>query len=113
MEIKIEETGVEVELSIIDPRSGVDWISDLLGDHNVVMKEGGGIGDLLEMSQDDYEWWSDLTERYQIADFRYYDLRKTLPDDDSGYLVEAVENLSCDLEDYPELLQQICDDFDA
>ena len=113
MEIKIEETGEEVELTIIDPRSGVDWISDLLGNHNVVMQEGGGIGALLEMSQEDYDWWSDLTERYQIADFRYYDLRKTLPDDDSGYLVEAVENLSCDLEDYPELLQQICDDFDA
>ena len=113
MEIKIKETGAEVELSIIDPKSGVDWISDLLGDHNVSPDADQGIGDLLEMSQEDYDWWFDLTTRYQRADFRYCELCKTLPDDDSDFLVEAVENCSSDLEDYPELLQQICDDFEA
>ena len=111
MEIKIKETGAEVELSIIDPKSGVDWIGDLLGDHNAKPEEDEETGEFC-MSQEDYDWWSDLINRYQIADDRWFELYKTLPDDDSGFLVEAVENLSCDLENYPELLQQICDDFE-
>ena len=110
MDIKIIETGAIEELSIIDPKSGVDWINDLMGNHDCLPEiddDGYGL-----MSQAEYDWWRNLTTEYQAADYRYHDLLSNLDEDASARLFEDANHINTDLEGYPCALQMICDDYD-
>lgn len=114
MEIRIAETNEIKDLDIIDPKSGVNWIADLMGNHGAlptseVDDDGYDTGNKI-MSQEDYEWWSDLVDRYQAADDRYHALRKSLDDDEA--LVFDAQNINVDLEDYPGALNDVCDQHD-
>ena len=53
----IEESKKQEELEIIDPKTGLSWLSDLLGDYGVHPDEEG----VYRMSQGDFDWWHDLT----------------------------------------------------
>lgn len=77
--IKNTETNEIVEIRVIDPKSGNDWSSDLVGN---------ACDDYLIFSDDDdydYEadaettaWWVDYCNRYETADHKLYDaLRET------------------------------------
>jgi len=115
MEIKIIETGEKCNLIITDPKSGCGWTNDLMGNHDALPEYDDDEGVYL-MKQEDYNWWSDLIERYQEADDRFYQLCLDLdkPNDDSDYnaIREAASNISCDLDNYPESLQAVCDEFE-
>lgn len=60
MNIKIQETGKSETLIIIDSRSGVNWVQDLIGnagafdDGQFAWSEGD---DAYIASQDTFEWW--------------------------------------------------------
>lgn len=116
MEIKIKETGKIEELNLVDPRSGVDWIGDLMGNHDATPEteiddDGDETGYYL-MSQEDFNWWEDLTERYQKADDRFYRLIKEVNDLQREELLQAQHSeCCCDLENYPEQLNSVCDSF--
>ncbi len=110
MEIKIIETGEIEELVLIDRESGVNWVRDLMGNHNA-LPDRSDDGDYL-MGVEDYEWWQDLTRDYQAADDRYHDLLKTLNDDDYDRLLDDAQNISVDLEDFPGTLNRVCDDYE-
>ena len=109
MEIKIAETGKIETLELIDPNTKTNWIEDLMGNHNSLPAHNG---DYYVMAQADFDWWADLVERYQAADDRYNDLVGTLADDDKKALIEEAHNINCDLENFPEALEAVCDRFD-
>lgn len=61
MKVIINETGEELELHCIDPRTGTDCADDIIGN-------SGAIGDtivydpistLYRISQEDYAWWAE------------------------------------------------------
>lgn len=106
MEIKIIETGEEVELSITDPKSGCDWISDLMGNHDELPEieedeEGYDTGFRL-MSQESFDWWKTLTVSLEKAEDRLHELEY-----DEDEKNEFIGN--CDLEDLPSYINQFCD----
>lgn len=110
MDIKIIETGEIMELTIIDPKSGCDWTSDLTGnDEDIKFDEDGN----RICDQKTFDWWEDLISRYQAADDRYYELITSLDDDAKEALEMAVNVVAgCDLENYPEFLSSVLDEFE-
>ena len=64
MKVKIKETGEIKELVSIDPKTGLDWSQDLVGntgafmDGRFVWDEGE---DVYLVSLDEYEWWGEYT----------------------------------------------------
>jgi hypothetical protein len=110
MEIKIKETGELETLEIIDPKYGVNWINDLMGNHGELPEYDDEEGIYL-IDQESYDWWKDLTSRYQAADDRYYELKKEV-DDTEAFEREMQDACSCDLENMPEAMQAVCDEWE-
>lgn len=52
--VKLTDTGQTDTLSIIDPKTGIDWITDLLGNHGVYRNRDDGA---VHMTSADCEWW--------------------------------------------------------
>lgn len=93
----IEESKKQEELEIIDPKTGLSWSSDLLGNHGVHPNEEGAY----LMSQEDFDWWQKLTVAHQNADEALHALLSSIGDSRHQEITEAVHGLACDLEDYP------------
>ena len=111
MDVKIRKTGERENLIIIDPDTGIDWINDLMGNCNELPEYDEDAGCYV-MTRDDFEWWDDLTIRYQKADDRYHSLLTTLNNNNSKKLFNDVQNIYVDLENYPEALNDACDACD-
>jgi hypothetical protein len=111
MDVTIIETGEQEELGIIDPKSGVNWINDLMGNYGALPEYDGETG-TYKMTREEFNWWAALTKRYQAADNRYHRLEKDLDDDKSAELIEAAHSINVDLEDFPAALQDVCDQFE-
>lgn len=109
IKIKIKETGEREELTIIDPKSGLSWVSDLMGNHDakMVYDEDEGI---YIMEKEEFDWWGDLIKRYQKADNFKHQVFEDCEDAEKFYnaIAEAGDG---DLEDYPERLTQYVIDF--
>jgi hypothetical protein len=113
MKVRIIETGKDEELSIIDPKTGMDWINDLMGNHDA-LPEYDEEADRHLMNQEDLDWWADLVERYQTADDRLYEIIMGIEDEWRilQSFMDDVHSINCDLENYPERLNQVCDEFE-
>ena len=70
MEIIIEETGQTEQLSIIDPSSGVNWASDLVGNHIMPSDHKANEDGMLIMDKDTYEWWDTFCSDLGSAESR-------------------------------------------
>ena len=112
MNVQIIETGNRETLSIVDPKSGCDWIHDLMGNHGELPDYNDEI-DAYEMSQEDYDWWADLTARYEKANHRMYSLRQDADDSDEFSAAWEGYNTANDLEDLPGMMNQFCDQWEA
>lgn len=117
MDVKIIETGETGHLSIIDTETGVNWINDLMGNHGELPEtetdEDGWDTGFYLMSQEDFDWWADLTDRYQAANDRYNALLNCVSNDKYKQLLDAASHIYVDLENEPEALNQICDYYEA
>jgi len=111
MKIRILETGEIEELSLIDPKSGVDWIRDLMGNHDAVPLIDEKTDEYC-MDQENFDWWDNLITSYQVADNRYHGLKQSLDGEAYNRLVEEYETIDVDLEDFPTVLDEVCDQFD-
>ena len=60
MKIYNTTTGKEVNLTIIDRKSNIEWTSDLIGNAGALNYNSDR--EMNEMSQEDYEWWSNTIE---------------------------------------------------
>ena len=112
MDIKIIETKEIETLDIIDPSTGINWINDLMGNHNALPKFDDMTGFYL-MKKEDFDWWQELTESYQEADDRFYLLIRELDEDAADQLLNDGQNINCDLEDLPSCLNQLCDEYET
>lgn len=113
MKVQISETGKIEYLNITDPKSGCDWTQDLLGNHGA-LPEYDDDTDTYLMSQDDFDWWSDLVDRYQEADDRYYEICRELDENERSEFEDIVSSHcgGVDLETHPDALQQACDEWE-
>ena len=112
MDIKIIETGELVELTLIDPKTGLCWINDLMGNSDE-LPDYDDEENAYPMTQVDLGWWKELTEAYQAADNRKNELLNDLTGDKYDVAFAAFEAINGDLEDYPRFLDQVCDEIEA
>ena len=113
MNVQIIETGERETLSIIDPKSGCDWIQDMMGNCDE-LPEYDDDADAYMMRQSEYDWWSNLTYEYEKADHRMFDLRASLtPEQVEEFDALWVDmNNSSDLEDVPAMMINLCDQWE-
>ena len=110
MEITIIETGEKTKLNIIDPKSGCNWINDLMGNHNELPDYNDEDG-THHMSQVSYDWWADLTKNYQKADDRSNERLNNLEGDKYDNMLTEIQDINCELEDLPANINAICDEY--
>ena len=114
MKIKIKEDGRIEELSIIDPKSNVDWVKDFMGNHDA-LPEYNEDEDVYEMQNDDYKWWSDVTTSYETADIRYREMLSEINDQNERdkFAQAVMDACACDLESQPAAMQKAMDEWQA
>jgi len=65
--IEIKETGKKEKITVIDPKTGVDWSGDLIGNACSDMDGYNDDGETI-MTQDNFNWWENYCSEYQKAD---------------------------------------------
>ena len=114
MEIRIRETGQTKDISIVDPRNGVNWIGDLIGNFGGWDYIGWNDNlDCYETDKETFDWWADLVERYEAADNAVYDFAGDLDCDDAEEFRREV-SMACgdtDLEYMPETMLEVIEDW--
>ncbi len=77
-EIKIKESGKIEEITVIDPKTGLDWSGDLIGNNfdGTEWTEDG----VVIMDQEDFDWWSNYCNEYETADNLIYEFFTDLTD---------------------------------
>lgn len=111
MDIKIRQTGLNETLSIIDPRTGMDYISDFVGNTGA-FNDGQFEYDAEQSSylcdQYTFDWWHKVVNDNQELDERIYNLSKTYGSDEVYQVVNSAG--SCDIEDHAANVNQFLDD---
>jgi len=118
LKIKIKETGLIYDLSIIDPKTGVDWISDFIGNHDGFREgefEKPADTDAnydYEIDQGHFNWWETVINDNEALDYRIHDLNQ-----EHGW--ETIQNIvwkaydGADLEYQASMVNQVLDEFEA
>ena len=70
-EIEIEKTGKKQIITVIDPRTDLDWASDLIGNANPKIIGYNEEGNII-MGQEEFDWWENYCIEYQKADYLVY-----------------------------------------
>ena len=102
--VKIIETGAMRSLGIIDTKSKGDDLNALLRSHGVRADEDG----ICRLSAGDYNKWQVI-----FADLRWVAIRENCRDSEERTLwFKGSDAIDCDLESYPRLLNEICDEWE-
>ena len=111
MKIIIKETQKIETLSIIDPKTGVDYIADFVGNAGALIDgqfEWNEEFDAYICDQETYDWWEEVISDNQELDNRIHELAKV-------HGSEAVHNAICeagsiDLEDHAANVNRALDE---
>ena len=101
--IKNSKTGEIFQLTIIDPKSNLDWSGDFIGNQPHDLQSGNDT----EYETDDQEkidWWIEQAAAYEKANHRLYDAKM-----ESGldpYEIESIcsDYINCEFNDLPEAM---------
>lgn len=111
MDITIKETGESKTLSIIDPRTGVNWVQDFIGNTGALNDGQFRYDDetgSYECTQETYDWWVKVADEHETLSSRIEELA-------ADYGREAVETVvlsvnANDLETEPAMINQALDE---
>lgn len=99
MKIIIKETSIEEYLEIIDPRTGINWISDFIGNTGA-LSDGQFVWDdekdAYICDQDTFDWWSKVVYDNESIENRVYELCKKHGSDAVSEVVYGVGNVDLD-----------------
>jgi hypothetical protein len=90
MKIYNTTTGKEVNLTIIDRKSGIEWTSDLIG--NAGDLNYNSEREMAEMSEDQIEWWSNTIEGLEKIEDLTEEAKELLSSEDFEELEEQLRN---------------------
>ena len=113
MNIQIRETKETKTLRLRDPRTGVDWIEDFIGNAGgwEFFEYDEDSGNYL-VDQDDFDWWNDIIDEYQKADNEEYAFIQSLTEESyCEYLAHKESYMHCDFEDQPYMVTVAIRDF--
>lgn len=100
MKLYIKETGKIETLSIIDPKTGCDYIFDFVGNTGAFDREFKKTDNEnvdFAISQADYNWWEKVVADNQALENRIAELAA---EHGYGRVMDAVTSTNSDLEDY-------------
>lgn len=108
MQVIIKETNQAATLTLIDRKTGVNYVADYIGNTGALGREFERIGDDWYISQDDFDWWDAVIAKQQQSNDLQAEYLETHSYDE---LIELLKQLpACDLEDLVsqeiELLQE-------
>lgn len=111
MNIVIKETNARESLEIIDPRTGVNWIQDFIGNAGALSDGQFEWDDELDAyvcDQETFDWWQKVVEENQELENRIFELE----DKHGREAVYAVitDAGSNDLEDHARYVNQALDE---
>ena len=98
MRFYITDKNVYEELELIDPKTGIDWICDFIGN-------SGAVGDYIKyddekgaylIDSENFEWWKNVVAEMQLFELMSYKIEKVY-----GYdaVCDAIgDSMLCDLE---------------
>ena len=110
MKVIIKETGRRETLTLIDHKSGCDWVQDLIGNHDALGSQfcKNEEQDAWEVSQEDYDWRESVIAKMQALDNR---IERISQMDTQKNVYEVVAFAGCsDLEYYIDIANQELDD---
>lgn len=111
MKIIIKETSAVETLSIIDPKSGVDYIADFIGNTGALIDgqfAWDADRDAYVCAQDTYDWWDAVVTANQALYDRIHDL---VQDHGLEAVYEVIDAAgSVDLEDHAANVNQALDE---
>lgn len=90
MKIYNTTTEKEVSLTIIDRNTGCEWTNDLIG--NAGDLHYNSDREMAEMSQEDYEWWSNTIEGLEKIEDLTEEAKELLSSEDFEELEEKLRN---------------------
>ena len=103
LNVLITETNEVKSLSIIDPKTGVDYISDFIGNTGAFGRKFEKIeNDAAEYqtSEGDFEWWENVVEVAQEADNLIFENSDKV----TGEVKEELDNIdTSDIDTYNEI----------
>ncbi len=117
MDIRIRETDKLENLSIIDPKTGVDYISDFIGNaggltdgqFELYVYEWVADDDFYACDQETYEWWADVVDAHNNINSRIFELSS---EHGSETITEAIGDAgNCDVKDQPAAIDYALDAF--
>lgn len=111
MQVIIKETNQVATLSLIDHKTGVNYVADYIGNTGAFDREFERVDDDWYISQDDYDWWIDVIAKQQASNNLQAEYLDTHSSDELFDLLSQIT--ACDLEDIVnqefELLQSALD----
>ena len=108
MKLFIKETGKIETLSIIDPKTGCDYIFDFVGNACAFEQFEKTEEDAdFAISQADYDWWESVVANHQALEYR---IAKLAEEHGSEEVYEVVRGYDSDLEYYAAVVNQALDD---
>jgi hypothetical protein len=116
MKITIKDSGKAETLALIDPKTGVNWIGDFVGNTGATSDGQFVFDDDPESpsyytylcSQDTYDWWQSIVKQQQAVDDRVHGLKAEHGYEAVDAVIRSVGN--ADLEDMPSLIQAALDE---
>lgn len=119
MKVRIKETGEIKNLEIIDPNTGINWINDFIqvgtnddftcfddAVDNPYEYDGDDFD--YETSEDNYDWWLEVSQAHEAVDYRIHEL---IQEHGSDTVNALFDDIACDLEYEPNYKNQAIDEF--
>ena len=111
MNIIIKETNVQESLEIIDPRTGINWIQDFIGNTGA-LSDGQFVWDDEQdayiCDQDTFDWWSKVVSDNESLENRIHELSQQHGGDAVSAVVSDAANV--DLEQLAASVNEALDD---
>lgn len=111
IKVIINETGLEETLSIVDPKSNVDFVKDFIGNHGAFSDGQFTFDeevDAYRCEQDTYDWWAKVVSDHQALEERIADLKEAHGSDRVLDVLDGVGGY--DLEDVAAAVNRELDD---
>ena len=108
------DTNHLVELSIIDPESGCNWVADCIGNtcHGMATDAPDGVDVEATYYADGATvgWWATYLANQEAADYRLSAARQECTQKQLHQLDGLIADVSGDMEDHPAQIQQAIDE---
>lgn len=119
MQIKIKETNEIAVITLIDPNSGFSWENDFIFNsisRDDYLKSDTDDADII-MTQENYDWWYNHCQQYEIADNMLHEKRKNIKEkNEYGECTDFDEKLyhyinGYDFNSQPEAIISFCKEY--